>query len=62
MSEESGDCMWPRAISIGKGLYRDIAAPDFPVWYDYRGLLGAKTMLLGTGAASGEDSSRRAVM
>ena len=49
---------------IGKGLYRDIADPDpiRPAWYDYWGLLGPKAILLGVGAASGEDSSRRAVM
>jgi cell division GTPase FtsZ len=47
---------------IGKGLYRDIEEPDVPVYYDYRGLLGAKAILLGTGAASGEDSSRMAVL
>ena len=37
---------------IGKGLYDDPADPDplQPVWYDYWGLLGPKTTLLGVGA------------
>ena len=42
---------------IGKGLYDGVAGSNSiqATCYEYRGLLGAKTTLIGVGAASGED-------